>query len=141
MAKTFYLRGTTTGLSAAEAKAAALKEYPAVARPLDRADWFIAALTENPLQPGMVQFVLTESEQCAFEIVDIIVDDAAPKKPVNPASTLFDDVGYDSLGIVGLAVALEERFDLSLTDDHIESWKTVGDVILTVGLLLEQKAS
>lgn len=137
----YYLRGTTTGLSAAEAKAKAVENFPAVARPLDRADWFIAALTANPLQPGMAEFELTEAERCAFEIVEIIVDDAAPSKPVNPASTLFDDVGYDSLGIVGLAVALEERFDLDISDDHIESWKTVGDVILTVGLLLEQKAS
>lgn len=80
-------------------------------------------------------------QDIAREIMDLIVDDAAPEAPISATSTLVDGVGYDSLGVVGLAVALEERFDIEMSDDHIESWKTVGDVILTVGILLDKKGN
>lgn len=43
--------------------------------------------------------------------------------------TSFEDIDADSLDIVELVMALEEDFDLEISDQEIESIKTVGDVI------------
>jgi len=45
---------------------------------------------------------------------------------------LDDDLGYDSLGLMEVVVDLEEEFDIEITDDAMEAWRTVGDVIKTV---------
>lgn len=46
--------------------------------------------------------------------------------------SLADDLGLDSLDSMGVVVDLETEFDIEITDDQIESWRTVGDVIRTV---------
>lgn len=45
---------------------------------------------------------------------------------------LDDDLGYDSLGVMGIVVDLEEEFGIEIDDDAMEAWRTVGDVIKTV---------
>lgn len=49
-------------------------------------------------------------------------------------SALREDIGFDSLDVVSLAVRLEdsENFDVQITDDDIENWRTVGDVVKTM---------
>jgi acyl carrier protein len=66
---------------------------------------------------------------------------------IGPASnpkttdTLIGDLGLDSLEVVEIALRMEEAFGLDISDDHIESWKTVGDVITSVSALLKEKAA
>jgi acyl carrier protein len=43
--------------------------------------------------------------------------------------TTFEDIDADSLDIVELVMALEEEFDLEISDQEVENIKTVGDVI------------
>jgi len=43
--------------------------------------------------------------------------------------TTFEDIDADSLDIVELVMALEEEFDLEISDQEIENIKTVGDVV------------
>ena len=43
--------------------------------------------------------------------------------------TTFEDIDADSLDIVELVMALEEEFDLEISDQEIENIKTIGDVI------------
>ncbi len=43
--------------------------------------------------------------------------------------TSFEDIDADSLDIVELVMALEEEFDLEISDQEVENIKTVGDVI------------
>ncbi len=43
--------------------------------------------------------------------------------------TTFEDIDADSLDIVELVMALEEEFDLEISDKEIENIKTVGDII------------
>lgn len=40
-----------------------------------------------------------------------------------------DDLGADSLAIVELVLALEEKFDIKIPDEEVENIKTVGDAI------------
>lgn len=43
--------------------------------------------------------------------------------------TTFEDIDADSLDIVELVMALEEEFDLEISDQEIENIKTVGDIV------------
>lgn len=43
--------------------------------------------------------------------------------------TSFEDLDADSLDIVELVMALEEEFNLEISDEEVENIKTVGDVV------------
>lgn len=46
--------------------------------------------------------------------------------------SLRDDLGADSLDEVELCMALEEEFQVEITDDEAEGWKTPGDMLRTI---------
>lgn len=51
----------------------------------------------------------------------------------------FDDLGADSLDIVEIVMALEEEFDIEISDEEAENAKSVGDVVnYLVSLLGEE---
>jgi len=43
--------------------------------------------------------------------------------------TTFEDLDADSLDIVELVMALEEEFNLEISDEEVENIRTVGDVV------------
>ena len=60
----------------------------------------------------------------------IIVEQLGVKEEdVKPAASFVDDLGADSLDTVELVMALEEEFDIEISDDEAEQAKTVGDVV------------
>jgi acyl carrier protein len=50
-------------------------------------------------------------------------------KPVEMSSRLVDDLGGDSLDMLELMMALEERFGFEVPDEDAEGINTVGDVV------------
>ena len=44
-------------------------------------------------------------------------------------SSIVEDLGADSLGIVDLVMSLEDEFDTEIPDEAIEGIKTVGDIV------------
>lgn len=44
-------------------------------------------------------------------------------------ASLTDDIGADSLDAVELNMALEEAFDLSISDEALANFKTVKDIV------------
>ncbi len=67
------------------------------------------------------------------KVRDIIVEQlgVAPDEVV-PEASLIDDLGADSLDIVELVMAIEEEFDLEISDDDAEKIQTIGDAITYV---------
>ncbi|MDI6791612.1 MAG: acyl carrier protein [bacterium] len=51
------------------------------------------------------------------------------KSKVIPAASFVEDLGADSLDTVELVMALEEEFDLDISDEDAESITTVGQAI------------
>ena len=45
----------------------------------------------------------------------------------------IDDLGADSLDIVELLMALEEEFDLTISDDEASQVQTVRDLVIAFG--------
>lgn len=48
---------------------------------------------------------------------------------VKPESKFIDDLGADSLDVVELVMALEEKFEIEIPDEDAEKISTVGDVV------------
>ncbi len=74
--------------------------------------------------------VLTTLREVAPEILgveaDVVVEEASFK----------DDLNADSLDLVELVMALEERLDISIPEDELAEIKTVGQAVdLVVGKL------
>lgn len=44
-------------------------------------------------------------------------------------SILLDDLGADSIDLVDLVMSFEDEFDMEISDEALESIKTVGDVV------------
>ena len=64
------------------------------------------------------------------QVKEIIAEQLDVKpEDVADAKTFQDDLGADSLAIVELVLALEERFDVKIPDDEVDKIKTVGDAI------------
>lgn len=57
------------------------------------------------------------------EQLDVKTEDIADNK------SFTDDLGADSLAIVELVLALEEKFDVKIPDDDVDKIKTVGDAV------------
>jgi acyl carrier protein len=57
------------------------------------------------------------------EIADVQPDDVAEDK------SFQDDLDVDSLSMVEVVVAAEERFGVKIPDDDVQNLRTVGDAV------------
>ena len=64
------------------------------------------------------------------EIKKIICEQLdVPEADVVPEASFVDDLGADSLDLVELIMAVEEKFDISIPDEDAEKIETVQDTI------------
>lgn len=61
------------------------------------------------------------------EIVNEIA--GIPAEDVELDKSFTDDLDVDSLSMVEVVVAAEERFDVKIPDDEVKNLKTVGDAV------------
>ena len=65
------------------------------------------------------------------EIIDEIA--GVPADQVSPEKTFVDDLDIDSLSMVEIAVAAQDKFGVEIPDDQLKDLRTVQDVVDYVG--------
>ena len=64
------------------------------------------------------------------QVKDIIVEQlGVTADQVTPEAKFVEDLGADSLDVVELVMALEEKFGREIPDEQAEKLQSVGDVI------------
>lgn len=62
-------------------------------------------------------------------------------RPIGLSTRFMDDLGADSLALVDLTLALEEKFDIDIEDDDIERLRTVEDAVQYVERCLATRSA
>ena len=63
-------------------------------------------------------------------LADIVNEIAGvPQEEVTPEKSFTDDLDIDSLSMVEIVQACEDKFGVSIPDDQVKNLKTVGDAI------------
>jgi acyl carrier protein len=67
--------------------------------------------------------ILQELASILHEVADVDPAEVTPEK------SFVDDLDVDSLSMVEVAMAVEEKFGASIPDDKLSELKTVGDAV------------
>ncbi len=67
--------------------------------------------------------VLDEVKEVVAEQLGVNIDE------IKEDSKFAEDLGADSLDVVELVMALEEKFDIEIPDEEAEKIQTVGDAV------------
>lgn len=70
------------------------------------------------------------TEQIRSDLADIVNEvTGIPIDDVQLEKSFTDDLDVDSLSMVEVVVAAEEKFDVRIPDDQVKNLKTVGDAV------------
>src|SRR5215218_9323608 len=86
-------------------------------------------LTDNPNQPKGAPS-MASTEEIRSGLADIVNEVAGiPAEDVQLDKSFTDDLDVDSLSMVEVVVAAEEKFSVRIPDDAVKDLKTVGDAV------------
>jgi len=75
------------------------------------------------------------------EIIDIIAEEGAiDKSEIRVDSNLYD-LGIDSLSSLEILVALEEKYDIRISQNRLKKIDNIGDIIRVVSSQLKKKGT
>jgi acyl carrier protein len=73
---------------------------------------------------------MASTEEIRSGLAEIVNEIAGiPTDDIQLDKSFTDDLDVDSLSMVEVVVAAEERFGVSIPDDDVKSLKTVGDAV------------
>ena len=79
----------------------------------------------------------TDAEVLQF-IRALALSELEISRPIGPDEDLISDLALDSLSLTVLAVGLENRFRVKLTEADVEGVRTVGDLARHVALSTQE---
>jgi acyl carrier protein len=73
---------------------------------------------------------MATTEEIRAELADIVNEvTGIPAEDVQLEKSFTDDLDVDSLSMVEVVVAAEEKFSVRIPDDAVKDLKTVGDAV------------
>ena len=80
------------------------------------------------------------SEKDTGVVLRILSDElGVPQEQLTPEASLTGDFAADSLTVIQITMALEERLEITIPDERAEDVKTIGDVFEMVSGLLQER--
>ncbi|MGI6781466.1 MAG: phosphopantetheine-binding protein [Acholeplasmataceae bacterium] len=62
-------------------------------------------------------------------IFNLVIPNAVNTDKITLESNILSDLGVNSVGIIYLAIAIEEMYDIDMGNVTFNTFKTVGDVV------------
>jgi acyl carrier protein len=85
---------------------------------------------------------MATTEEIRADLAEIVNEVAGiPVEDVQLDKSFVDDLDVDSLSMVEVVVAAEEKFGVSIPDDEVKNLKTVGDAVSFIALPFLIRAS
>ena len=79
-------------------------------------------------------------EKDARVVEEILTEElGVEREQLTPEARLMDDLGADSLTLVEITMALEDRFSLAIPDERWETVRTVGELHEALAELLQER--
>jgi acyl carrier protein len=72
------------------------------------------------------------------ELFELLGQHVPTGTPIAESSHLVGDLGIDSLGVMEIVAAIEDKFGLSIPDDALREVDTVADVAIAIDVRLER---
>jgi acyl carrier protein len=73
---------------------------------------------------------MATTEEIRTDLAEIVNEvTGIPATDVQLEKSFSDDLDVDSLSMVEVVVAAEEKFDVRIPDDEVKNLKTVGDAV------------
>ena len=73
---------------------------------------------------------MATTEEIRAQLAELVNDVAGvPVEDVQLDKSFVDDLDVDSLSMVEVVVAAEEKFDVKIPDEEVKNLKTVGDAV------------
>ena len=67
-----------------------------------------------------------------IKVFHAVFEDSVDANSLTPESALREDIGINSIGLLYMAMAVEEEFGIKFTNDDFPNIKTVADVIACI---------
>lgn len=67
-----------------------------------------------------------------IKVFNVVFEDSIDTSSLTPEATLREDVGINSIGLLYMAMAVEEEFGIKFSNDDFASICTVADVITCI---------
>lgn len=64
-----------------------------------------------------------------IKVFEAVFENEVDTSNITLESSLFDDIGINSIGILYMAIAIEEEFNIKFVNSDFEGINTVSDVI------------
>jgi acyl carrier protein len=69
------------------------------------------------------------SDKDAQTVLDILSEElGVPREQIKGEARIMEDLGADSLTVIEITMALEERFNATMPDERLERVKTVAEL-------------
>jgi acyl carrier protein len=79
------------------------------------------------------------SETTVMKVQDILMEQlSVERSQITPDAGIMSDLGADSLDMVEISMTVEETFNLTIPDEHVENIRTVADLYEALATLLER---
>ena len=76
---------------------------------------------------------MASTEEIRADLAEIVNEVAGiPADDVQMDKSFVDDLDVDSLSMVEVVVAAEEKFGVKIPDDEVQNLKTVGDAVTDI---------
>lgn len=67
-----------------------------------------------------------------IKVFRVVFEENIDAAAITPSASLREDVGIDSIGLLYMAMAVEEEFGIKFTNEDFLKITTVGDVIACI---------